>query len=629
MKLQSITKNVVTLLAYFLLAGVTVYLYPRYDGSFPYRYEIGRPWSYDRLVAEFDFPIYKSESQLTAEQTEVLRDFTPIYTYLAEQPQYPLVASLSERETLVKEGVENISIIDGKVATIYPLKDVYTPKSAYVAFDKNFTPNIVRDTARTNQLRATLLSSISLTRGIVQAGEKVVDRGDIVTEDTAMLLYSLKIAYENENQTKTQSAWSIVGEALLVLFFILLFGLYLYIFRPEFLRQQRTMLFFALLSGLILILTCSLMRYTSLSIYLIPFAWVPIITRVFYDSRTAFFLHLMTLLLAAPAVPNIGEFMVVQIAIGIIAVAGLKDMTKRSQLAQTAGFILLTYAVTYTAYVLSTTGEWRSIDAWNYLYFGINTILIICAYGLIYLFEKGFHLLSSITLVELTDINSSLLLEFAQKAPGSFQHSMQVSTLAMEAAKRIGAKSLLVRTGALYHDIGKLAHPEYFTENQPDGQNPLLDMTPEEAAQVVIAHVEDGVRIARQNHLPEVLISFITTHHGTSLTRYFYNTAVNNSNGKNTVNPELFRYHGPKPTSKEEAILMMADAVEARSRSLKEYTENNVYAMVDDMIEQQINEGQFSDTPLSFKDVEDIRQVFKERLLAINHHRIKYPTINK
>ena len=629
MKLTSITKNIVTVCAYILLAGVTVYLYPRYDGSFPYRYEIGRPWAYDRIVAEFDFPIYKSDTQIAAEEAEVLRDFAPFYTYMEGASGTPLVVSLTEREALVKEGVDHISVVENKVAVTYPLKDIYTPKSAFVAFGKDYTPNIVRDTAMTNQMRATLLSSISLTRGIVQAGEKVVDRGDIVTEETAMLLQSLKIAYESEHQTKRQSTWAIAGEALLAVLFILLFGIYLYIFRREFLKQQRTMLFFALLSGLILVLACALMRYTSLSIYLIPFAWVPVITRVFYDSRTAFFLHLMTLLLAAPAVPNIGEFMVVQIAAGIVAVAGLKDMTKRAQLAQTAGWILVAYAVTYTAYALSTAGSWRSIDAWNYLYFGINTILIICAYGLIYLFEKCFKLLSSITLVELTDINSALLIEFAQKAPGSFQHSMQVSTLAMEAAKRIGAKSLLVRTGALYHDIGKLAHPEYFTENQPEGQNPLLDMSPEEAAQVVIAHVEDGVRIARQHRLPEVLIHFITTHHGTSLTRYFYNTAINNAKGKEPVNPELFRYPGPKPNSKETAILMMADAVEARSRSLKEYSESSVSAMVDDMIEQQIQEGQFAETPLSFKDVEDIRQVFKERLLAINHHRIKYPTINK
>jgi hypothetical protein len=389
------------------------------------------------------------------------------------------------------------------------------------------------------------------------------------------------------------------------------------------------MLFFSILSGLITVMALVLMRYTSLSIYLVPFAWVPIITRVFYDSRTALFLHIITVLLVAPAVPDSFEFIMVQLAAGMVAVAGMKDMTKRAQLAQTAALIFATYALSYSAFLLGTTGDWHNINVWTYLYFGINTILIICAYGLIYLFERTFHLLSSITLVELTDINSSLLLEFAEKASGSFQHSMQVSTLAMEAAKKIGAKSLLVRTGALYHDIGKLAHPEYFTENQPEGQNPLLDMSPEEAARTVIAHVTDGVKLARQHRLPEVLINFIVSHHGTSLVRYFYNTAVNNAAPGTSVDSELFRYPGPKPNTKETAILMMADAVEARSRSLKNYSEENISQMVDDMIEQQISEGQFAETPLSFKDVEDIKTVFKDRLMAINHHRIKYPKIDK
>lgn len=629
MKPSILTQNIVKALAFALLGAVTVYLYPRYDSSFPYRYEVGKPWVYDRIVAEHDFPIYKSERQLAQEQDEVLRDFTPYYKYIADQPQTPLVVALQEREQLVKENVERIAIVANKVSTTYPLNEVYTPKSAYVAFGKNYATNIVRDTATTEQMRTALLNSISLTRGVVQAGEKVVDRGDIVTEETAVLLQSLKRAYENEHATKRQTALSLVGEIALVCLLLILFLLYVYVFRPTFFRELPTMLFFSILSGIITVMALVLVRYTPLSIYLIPFAWVPIITRVFYDSRTALFLHIITVLLVAPAVPDSFEFIMVQIAAGMVAVAGMKDMTKRAQLAQTAGLILLTYALTYTAFVLGTTGDWHNIDVWTYLYFGINTILIICAYGLIYLFERTFHLLSSITLVELTDINSSLLLEFAQKAPGSFQHSMQVSTLAMEAAKKIGAKSLLVRTGALYHDIGKLAHPEFFTENQPEGQNPLLEMKPEDAAQTVINHVTDGIKIARQNHLPEVLINFIVSHHGTSLVRYFYNTAVNNATPKTPVNAEIFRYPGPKPNSKETAILMMADAVEARSRSLKNYTEESISAMVDDMIEQQIGEGQFAETPLSFKDVEDIKKVFKERLLVINHHRIKYPTITK
>ena len=629
MKLTTVTRNIVKVLAFVLLGAATVYLYPRYDSSFPYRYEVGKPWVYDRIVAEHDFPIYKSEQQLAQEQAEVLRDFAPYYKYIEGQPQLPLVVSLQEREQLVKEKVERVAIVNNKVSTTYALSEVYTPKSAYVAFGKDYSPNIVRDTLTTEQMRAALLSGVSLTRGVVQSGEKVVDRGDIVTEETAVLLQSLKIAYENEHATKRQSALSIVGETAMVCILLVLFMLYLFIFRPTFFRELPTMLFFSILSGLITVMALVLMRYTSLSIYLVPFAWVPIITRVFYDSRTALFLHIITVLLVAPAVPDSFEFIMVQLAAGMVAVAGMKDMTKRAQLAQTAALIFATYALSYSAFLLGTTGDWHNINVWTYFYFGINTILIICAYGLIYLFERTFHLLSSITLVELTDINSSLLLEFAEKASGSFQHSMQVSTLAMEAAKKIGAKSLLVRTGALYHDIGKLAHPEYFTENQPEGQNPLLDMSPEEAARTVIAHVTDGVKLARQHRLPEVLINFIVSHHGTSLVRYFYNTAVNNAAPGTSVDSELFRYPGPKPNTKETAILMMADAVEARSRSLKNYSEENISQMVDDMIEQQISEGQFAETPLSFKDVEDIKVVFKERLLAINHHRIKYPTITK
>ncbi len=629
MKLTTLTQNIVKATAFLLLAAATVYLYPRYDSSFPFRYEVGKPWVYDRIVAEHDFPIYKSEKQLAEEQEEVLRDFTPYYKYITASPQMPLVVTLQERELLVKENVERVAIVTNKVSTTYPLNEVYTPKSAYVAFSQNYTPNIVRDTVMTEQMRNALLNGISLTHGVVQAGEKVVDRGDIVTEETAVLLQSLKMSNENEHATKRQTALSLLGEIVLVCALIIFFILYLYVFRPMFLKELTTMLFFAILSGIITVLALVGIRYTPLSIYLIPFAWVPIITRVFYDSRTALFLHIITVLLVAPAVPDSYEFIMVQIAAGMVAVAGLKDMTKRAQLAQTAAWIFLTYSVVYTAFVLGTTGDWHNINVWTYLYFGINMILIICAYGLIYLFERTFHLLSSITLVELTDINSSLLLEFAQKAPGSFQHSMQVSTLAMEAAKKIGAKSLLVRTGALYHDIGKLVHPEFFTENQPEGQNPLLDMAPEEAAKTVISHVTDGVKVARQNHLPEVLINFIVSHHGTSLVRYFYNTAVNNAAAGVSVDSELFRYPGPKPNSKETAILMMADAVEARSRSLKNYTEESISSMVDDMIEQQISEGQFAETPLSFKDVEDIKIVFKERLLAINHHRIKYPKIEK
>ena len=270
------------------------------------------------------------------------------------------------------------------------------------------------------------------------------------------------------------------------------------------------------------------------------------------------------------------------------------------------------------------------IDYKYYIYFVINAVLVICSYGLIFLFERSFGLISNITLVELTNVNSNLMLSFAEKAPGTFQHSLQVSNLATEAAKRIGAKVLLVRTGALYHDIGKMSHPNHFIENQI-GINPLQSMTTSEAAKIIISHVEEGERIARKYHLPEVIVHFIRSHHGTSVTRYFYNTAVNAAiaEGKTAadVHKEDYTYPGPKPSTKEAAILMMADAIEARSRTLNNLTEQSISDMVDQMIDMQVADGQFSDTVLSFKDLEDIRVVFKQKLIEINHHRITYPTI--
>jgi putative nucleotidyltransferase with HDIG domain len=278
------------------------------------------------------------------------------------------------------------------------------------------------------------------------------------------------------------------------------------------------------------------------------------------------------------------------------------------------------------------TGNIMNVEYRYYLYFIINAVLVICAYGLIFLFERTFGLVSSITLVELTNVNSNLMLEFAEKAPGTFQHSLQVSNLATEAAKRIGAKVLLVRTGALYHDIGKMAHPECFIENQT-GVNPLQSMNYVEAAKVIISHVEEGERIARKHHLPELIVHFIRSHHGTSVTRYFYNSAVNaaKSEGRTAADVDRtdFAYPGPKPSTKEAAILMMADAIEARSRSLNELTEQSISEMVDQMIDAQVADGQFSETVLSFKDLEDIRAVFKQKLIEINHHRIVYPTIEE
>ena len=627
MRFPSIPSYIFRVGAFVLLATVIVLLFPRYSNSFRYHYEIGKPWGYSLITAEFDFPIYKTDEQMEQEQQKLLSTFTPYFKYIPRVQREVLVVSALDREWIEQEGYNRIAIMQNGIKKTYVLSEVYTPKTAYDKYRYEIVQNLVLDTALTTSQREKLLTTLSPTQGMVQAGEKIIDRGEIVNDNTYQILQSLKRAYENENMGNRQRALSIMGEAILVLLFLSMLVIYLYVFRRHYLRDTNTVLFFCLQMFIVIALACLALRF-DLSVYLIPFAWVPILTRVFFDSRTALFLHFTTILIVSIVVPAPVEFFFIQIVVGMVAVSSLSDMTRRAQLVQTAAWILMAQVIAYTAFSFAQTGVWHSINAWMYLYFFICALLTVGCYGLIYMFEKLFRFISSITLVELTDINSNLLHMLAEKAPGTFQHSMQVSNLATEAAKTIGANALLVRTGALYHDIGKITDPLYYTENQQGVDNPLLKMDPRDAAQVVIAHVAEGEKIARKNHLPEVIINFITSHHGTSLVRYFYNTYCN-AHPKEKVDESLFRYPGAKPTTKEGAILMMADAVEARSRSLNEFTEETIAQAVDQMIDAQIADGQFADTPLSFKDVEDVRRVFKARLTTMNHHRITYPALNE
>jgi hypothetical protein len=627
MKLPKIPAYILRIGAFVVLAAVIVLMFPRYNNAFRYHYEVGKPWGYSALTADFDFPIYKTDEEMEKEQQQLLSTFTPSYKYIRGVQRQVHVISLQEMEWLQAHNFGRIAVAQNRVSKTYSLSEVYTPKSAFSHFGYECAQNLVRDTLLTENMRTRLLASLSPTKGLVQKGEKIIDRGEIITERNYQILNSLRRSYEDESLGTRQRAVSIIGEVTLVLLFLCLLVVYLYVFRVTYLRSTSTVLFFCLQMFIVIALACLALRF-GLTVYLIPFAWVPILTRVFFDARTALFLHFTTVLIVSIVVPAPVEFFFIQIVVGMVAVSSLSDMTRRAQLVQTAAWILLTQTVAYSAISFAQTGNLSSLDPWMYLYFVICALLTVGCYGLIYTFEKLFRFISSITLVELTDINSELLHTLAERAPGTFQHSMQVSNLAAEAAKTIGANALLVRTGALYHDIGKIADPLYFVENQSGVENPLLKLDPRDAAQVVISHVTEGEKIARRNHLPEAVINFITTHHGNSLVRYFYNTWCNAHPGE-TVDESLFRYPGPKPSTKEGAILMMADAVEARSRSLSEYTEEAIRKAVNQMIDSQIADGQFAETPLSFKDVEDIRRVFVTRLTAMNHHRISYPTLNK
>lgn len=627
MKLPSIPSYIFRIGLFAIVAILIVLMFPRYTNAFRYHYEIGKPWGYNALTADYDFLIYKTDNQMADEQKHLMSGFSPCFKYIPKVQRQVLVIAHQEMDWIKEEGYATISVVQNNVHRKYVLSEVYTPKSAYEHYGYECAQNLVLDTALTQAMRTKQLSSLSPTQGMVQKGERIIDKGEIVNERTYQILQSLARATQDETTANNQRAWSMMGKSILVVLFLCLFVIYLYVFRRHYLNDLSMVLFFNMLMVIVVGLACLVLRF-DLSIYLIPFAWIPILTSVFFDSRTALFLHFTTVLVVSVIAPAPVEFFFVQMVVGMVAVSSLSDMTRRAQLVQTSAWIFAAQVVAYTSIVFAQTGTWSALNPWFYLHFFICALLTIGCYGLIYAFEKIFHFISSITLVELTDINSHLLLSLAEKAPGTFQHSMQVSNLASEAAKTIGANALLVRTGALYHDVGKMANPQYYTENQQGMANPLSSMDPKEAAQLIIAHVTEGEQIARKNRLPEVIINFILTHHGTSLTRYFYNTYCN-AHPNEEVDKTLFQYPGPKPTTKEAAIVMMADAIEARSRSIEDFSEKSIAELVDQMIDTQIADGQFSETPLSFKDVEDIRRVFKARITAMNHHRISYPTLNK
>lgn len=632
--MKPVLRTSLQLIALAALAALAIYLFPRYESNFKYTYEVGQPWGYGLVMAEFNFPINKTETQLEAERSLLMHDYTPCYTLqVSSNPSALYVVSLAEMERLTSIGCSRVSVLENKVSTLVSIQNIYTPKTAFQLTNKDYAPNLVYDSITSQNVLNQLLSTISLTHGMVQAGAKIIDSGEIVTEEICCQLDSYAAAKEQQNVSHRQTLVSSLGGAVCIIFFLVVFYLYLFTYRRKLLDNLRHVLFFTILMAIIISAAFLVLVYVDAKefIYLVPFVWCPIIARVFYDSRTAIFLHIITVCIVSIALPAPYVFLLTQIVVGIVAVISLRDMTQRAQLAQTAAFVLLVYCLMHTALHLLFTGMYKDIDWHYYLLFMINAILVICSYGLIFLFERSFGLLSNITLVELTNVNSNLMLQFAEKAPGTFQHSLQVSNLATEAAKRIGAKVLLVRTGALYHDIGKMSNADCFIENQVEGRNPLDGMDTAAAAKVVIDHVLEGERIARKQHLPEVIIHFIRSHHGTSQTRYFYNTAINQAKqaglDASAVNIADYTYPGPKPTTKEAAILMMADAIEARSRSLKEMTPQSISDMVDDMIDMQMRDGQLAQTPLSFKDLEDVRAVFKQKLVEINHHRITYPTV--
>ena len=487
--------------------------------------------------------------------------------------------------------------------------------------------NIVYDKEKSDAEKNDLLSSIPLASGMVMSGQKIIDRGEIVNDYTCRVLNSFDKEMKRRSSTQDEIMTTFIGQILFVLILVMMFTSYLTLFRKDYFEKPRSITMLYTMITLFPILVSMMMKHNFFSVYIIPFAMAAIFVRVFMDSRTAFITHVTMILICAAAVKYQYEFIIVQLASGLVAIYSLRELSKRSQIFITAILVTISSCIVYLALQLMQDNQVFNIDPSMYTYFIINGIFLLLSYPMMYLIEKMFGFISNVTLFELSNTNKGLLRNLSEIAPGTFQHSITVGNLAAEIANRIHANSLLVRTGALYHDIGKMTNPVFFTENQA-GVNPHDQLSDLESAQIIISHVTEGLKLAEKFNLPGIIKDFISTHHGTGLTKYFYINYCN-EHPDEQVDKEMFQYPGPNPFTREQAILMMADTVEAASRSLKEYTEESISTLTNKLIDSQVAGGFFRECPITFRDIALAKSVLIERLKSIYHTRISYPHLNK
>lgn len=666
------------------LAAVTVmFLILPHPDRQSYSYELEQPWRYPLLTADFDMPILRDSASANAMRDSIDRTFIPFVQrnpQIAQQNIERFKAAISQNSP-----VASVSLLSGLLTNVYSRgiveasvyekihqdpshrlrisendadenavitingTDMLSPKRAFLYIDSAYmaasgadshldeniikalnvclTPNIIIDTVADNKYRSQEYLNVNGALGVIKKGQKIVDRGEIVTPQifTNLNTYT-EMLVTRENDTQQQTYFT-AGQALYIAIVFTILYLFLHIYRSSFFGDVRKMIFLISFISIFCIFAVIMVETVAAGLYLVPFATVPVVIMIFFDARTAIFALLTTILISALVATYQFSFIFLELLAGLCATFSIHQLSKRSQLLRTAFISFAAYTVGYVAITLLGTGllddfSWRMIG-----YFAINSVILSFAYIFILMLEKIFGFTSMVTLVELSDINNPILRQLAEQAPGTFQHSMQVSMLAAEGARAIGANTQLVRTGALYHDIGKMESPIFFTENQ-HGVNPHEGLDPETSAQKIISHVTEGLRIASRAKLPSVIKDFISQHHGRSLTRYFYNTAVNN-NPEVEIDKTKFQYPGPNPQTKETAILMMADCVEAASRSLKDYSATSIGNLVDNIVNSQINEGLFKESNISFRDIETVKETFKKRLATIYHSRVAYPKINK
>ena len=455
----------------------------------------------------------------------------------------------------------------------------------------------------------------------------MIDRGEIVDDYTYRVLNSFEKEMKRRSATEEEITTTIIGQTIFVFILVMLFTLYLGLFRKDYFEKPRSITMLYSMITLFPILVSLMMKHNLFSVYIIPFTMVPIFIRVFMDTRTAFISHATMVLICAAAVKYQYEFIIVQLVAGLVAIYSLRELSQRAQLFKTALLVTLASIVVYYALQLMQENDFFGFDRSMNIHFIVNGIFLLLAYPLMYLIEKMFGFISNVTLFELSNTNKGLLRNLSEIAPGTFQHSITVGNLAAEIANKIGANSLLVRTGALYHDIGKMTNPVFFTENQV-GVNPHERMSYKESAQIIISHVNEGLRLAEKANLPNIIKDFIKTHHGTGLAKFFY-VKYQNEHPNEIVNKEDFQYPGPNPFTREQAILMISDGVEAASRSLGEYTEESISNLVNKMIDGEVADGMFTECPITFRDISQAKQVLIDRLRSIYHTRVQYPELKK
>jgi len=654
-----------------------VWFLPRNEGR-KFDYEVGEPWHYGTIIAKYDFPVYKTEEALAQERDSLLRQFQPYYDYnsiIEAEEIAKLRQDLRNNNVSLPAGFEEhiidrlhrfyqsgimetptynrihadttnqVRIVFGKDAESVNINSIFSTMSAYEQLrnDERFAQersllqrlnlnnyivaNLIYDKARTESAKNDLLSGISPASGIVMSGQRIIGQGEIVNEYSFRVLNSMQKEIQRRSASKTQLTYNLIGNTAYVFILVLLFTMYLGLFRRDYFEKMRNIAMLYVLITIFPVLVSLMIEHTyfNFSVYILPFAFVPIFIRVFMDSRTAFLTHITMVLICASALRYQFDFIIIQTVAGLVTIYSLREMSSRAQVFRTALWVFLATCITYLTLKLMESSEEFDFESSMYYHFIINGVLLLLAYPMMFLVEKTFDFISVITLIELSDTNKGLLRKLSEEAPGTFQHSITVGNLASEIANKIGAKSTLVRTGALYHDIGKILSPAFFTENQQGGVNPHDSLTYKESAQIIIAHVNNGVKLAEENNLPVVIREFILTHHGRGLAKYFY-INYQNEHPDEIVDKEPFTYPGPNPSTREQAILMMADTCEAASHSLSDYTEESISNLVNKLIDQQVADGFFAECRITFYDIAIAKQVLIERLKAIYHTRIQYPT---